>query len=684
MRAERDPMSGKETEAAISEYEAIIAAGPGAAWLGLDVAYIGLAQLLATGPAEVRDPARAVELARKAVETNDDPNYRFTLATALEEAGENEAAIAEYEAIIAAGPGAAWPGYGLVYRRLARLLATGPAEVRNAARAVEFARKAVETNDDPNYRFALATALEEAGENEAAIAEYEAIIAAAPEAAGPGYGLVYHRLARLLTNGPAEVRNAARAVEFARKAVKTNDDPNYRFALATALEEAGENEAAIAEYEAIIAAVPEAAWPGYGLVYHRLARLLATGPAEVRDLARAVEFARKAVEANDDPDYRFTLAAVLEEAGEIEAAITELETVIAAGPGTVGPGTVGPGTVGPGYGLVYHRLARLLATGPAEVRDLARAVEFARKAVEANDDPDYRFTLAAVLEEAGEIEAAITELETVIAAGPGTVGPEYGLAYNGLAWLLATGPAEVRNAARAVELARKAVEANDDPDYRFTLATALEEAGETEVAIAEYEAIIAAAPEYGLAYNGLAWLLATGPAEIRNAARAVEFARKAVEANDDPDYRFTLATALEEAGETEAAIAEYEAIIAAAPEYGLAYNGLAWLLATGPAEVRNAARAVELARKTVEISDDPDYRDTLAAALAGAGETEAAIAEYEAIIAARPEYFVKWYHPALKQHGYGETVDGVYDEAALQALHACVRSGCQMVLADGE
>ena len=527
MRAERDPMSGKETEAAISEYEAIIAAGPGAAWLGLDVAYIGLAQLLANGPAEVRDPARAVELARKAVETSDDPNYRFTLATALEEAGENEAAIAEYEAIIAAAPEAAGPGYGLVYRRLARLLANGPAEVRNAARAVELARKAVETNDDPDYRFTLATALEEAGETEAAIAEYEAIIAAVPEAAGPGYGLVHHRLARLLTNGPAEVRDLTRAVEFARKAVETNDDPDYRFTLATALEEAGETEAAIAEYEAIIAAAPEAAGPGYGLVY------------------------------------------------------------------------------------------------------------------------------------------------------------------NGLAWLLATGPAEVRNAARAVELARKAVETNDDPDYRFTLATALEEAGETEAAIAEYEAIIAAAPEtagpgYGLVYNGLAWLLATGPAEVRNAARAVELARKAVETNDDPDYRFTLATALEEAGETEAAIAEYEAIIAACPEYGLAYNGLAWLFATGPAEVRNAARAVELARKAVETNDDPDYRDTLAAALAGAGETEAAIAEYEAIIAAWPEYFVKWYQPALKQHGYGETVDGVYDEAALQALHACVRSGCQMVLADGE
>ena len=522
MRAERDPMSGKETEAAISEYEAIIAAGPGAAWLGLDVAYIGLAQLLATGPAEVRDPARAVELARKAVETNDNPNYRFTLATALEEAGENEAAIAEYEAIIAAAPEAAGPGYGLVYRRLARLLATGPAEVRNAARAVELARKAVETNDDPNYRFTLATALEEAGENEAAIAEYEAIIAAVPEAAGPGYGLVHHRLARLLTNGPAEVRDLTRAVEFARKAVETNDDPDYRFTLANALEEAGENEAAIAEYEAIIAAAPEAAGPGYGLVY------------------------------------------------------------------------------------------------------------------------------------------------------------------NGLAWLLATGPAEVRNAARAVELARKAVETNDDPNYRFTLATALEEAGETEAAIAEYEAIIAAWPEYGLAYNGLAWLFATGPAEVRNAARAVEFARKAVEISDDPDYRDTLAAALAGAGETEAAIAEYEAIIAARPEYGLAYNGLAWLFATGPAEVRNAARAVEFARKAVEISDDPDYRDTLAAALAGAGETEAAIAEYEAIIVAWPEYFVKWYQPALKQHGYGETVDGVYDEAALQALHACVRSGCQMVLADGE
>ena len=110
-------------------------------------------------------------------------------------------------------------------------------------------------------------------------------------------------------------------------------------------------------------------------------------------------------------------------------------------------------------------------------------------------------------------------------------------------------------------------------------------------------------------------------------------------------------------------------------------NALAWLLATGPVEIRDGARAVELARKAVEIFDYAAYRDTLAAALVEAGEIGAAIAEYETAIGMEPR-FVEDYQEMLEQKGFVVTVNGVYDEATRRALYECVRSGCQLVELD--
>ena len=110
-------------------------------------------------------------------------------------------------------------------------------------------------------------------------------------------------------------------------------------------------------------------------------------------------------------------------------------------------------------------------------------------------------------------------------------------------------------------------------------------------------------------------------------------------------------------------------------------NALAWLLATGPVEIRDGARAVELARKAVEIFDYATYRDTLAAALVEAGEIGAAIAEYETAIGMEPR-FVEDYQEMLEQKGFVVTVNGVYDEATRRALYECVRSGCQLVELD--
>lgn len=74
----------------------------------------------------------------------------------------------------------------------------------------------------------------------------------------------------------------------------------------------------------------------------------------------------------------------------------------------------------------------------------------------------------------------------------------------------------------------------------------------------------------------------------------------------------------------------YTAAIELAPDDALALNNKAWLLATASnPQVRGGQEAVRLARESVRLGDAPEYRDTLAAAYAEAGQFDDAIAEQE-------------------------------------------------------
>lgn len=80
------------------------------------------------------------------------------------------------------------------------------------------------------------------------------------------------------------------------------------------------------------------------------------------------------------------------------------------------------------------------------------------------------------------------------------------------------------------------------------------------------------------------------------------------------------------------------------------------------------------------MEDDPDIRDTLAAALAEVGEYEAAILEYEAVIL-EDSLLLQDYQKILKGMGYDSVkINNMYDAATSGALHACVRAGCQLVI----
>src|SRR5262249_19500862 len=90
---------------------------------------------------------------------------------------------------------------------------------------------------------------------------------------------------------------------------------------------------------------------------------------------------------------------------------------------------------------------------------------------------------------------------------------------------------------------------------------------------------------------------------------------------------FEYALLLSRVGRVAEAPAHYEKGLAIQPRTAVAYNNLAWLLATAPdPALRDPARAVELARKSVEL--DPKQGtswNTLGAALYRIGDCSGAI-----------------------------------------------------------
>jgi tetratricopeptide (TPR) repeat protein len=85
--------------------------------------------------------------------------------------------------------------------------------------------------------------------------------------------------------------------------------------------------------------------------------------------------------------------------------------------------------------------------------------------------------------------------------------------------------------------------------------------------------------------------------------------------------------------EYDSAIKEYIKAIRLNNNYAKAYNALAWLLATCSDEkYRNGLKAVEFAKKAVDIAPVSQWFDTLAAAYAEAGDFDMAVKSQEKAI----------------------------------------------------
>lgn len=126
-------------------------------------------------------------------------------------------------------------------------------------------------------------------------------------------------------------------------------------------------------------------------------------------------------------------------------------------------------------------------------------------------------------------------------------------------------------------------------------------------------------------YGDLARMLA----DRGQLVEATSLLRKALEMKpDQPEARHNLGLLLYRQGQLAEAMGQWSELLRLHPENTETLNQVAWVLATSAeASVRDGARAVEMARHAVRLTDgqEPNLLDTLAAAQAEVGRFDEAI-----------------------------------------------------------
>jgi tetratricopeptide (TPR) repeat protein len=205
------------------------------------------------------------------------------------------------------------------------------------------------------------------------------------------------------------------------------------------------------------------------------------------------------------------------------------------------------------------------------------------------------------------------------------------VAHNNLGYLCAD-RGKIDEAILHFEAAARIRSGKQNPHYnagsafmQMNLGDALARKGQSDEAMAHYEEAIRLQPYYADAYyNRGNVLFAKG--RIDDAIADWEKTLQ-IQPNDADAYT-GLGNAFLRKGLLHEAMANYERALALAPEDSHSRINIAWVLATAPdSSVRDGRKAVEFARKAIELSntDDPKFFRALAAAYAETGQFSEAI-----------------------------------------------------------
>jgi len=424
----------------------------------------------------------------------DQPRWPYYAGYLRQQAGELEAAAAALDAAHALDPEAPWTLLRLADVELDRGRTRRAAELYRRALGHQAAAAAA--------HYGLGRVALAAGEAAAAIEEFEAVLATAPEATR-----VHHLLAQAF--------RAAGREEDARQALASAGPGELPLAdpiLAELLREAGGSQTHVERAQ-------------------RASKAGDTGVAE-REL-------RAALEANpDDPTARFNLAVLLARHDRADEAEEQYRTLLAQDPDQT---------------AARFNLGGLLA-GQGRMEEAVAELE--RVVATVPDFKEARFNLAGALSRLGRWSEAAEQLAALRRIDPG---------FRDAGLLEAAALLDAGRTEEALERLDALVAADPD-NARLLLrrAEALAAAGRWAEARASLERELTRRPTSGELTHGLARLLATAADPgVRNPARAVELASTIYRSRPLPMHAETLALALAAAGRREQAIELLDRALAA-------------------------------------------------------------------------------------------------------------------------
>ncbi|SEA63772.1 tetratricopeptide repeat protein [Rubrimonas cliftonensis] len=649
--------------------------------------------LEATALYRLGDVDKAVELARAAIDI--DPGHtpaQVLIVTDMAARGDRSGALARADALLAEAPD------DLALNLLKLRLLEGSPDVTDHLR-----KMAERFPDRAEFRTALASALQAAGDVEGAERELRALAEAAPEDARRGLAL-----ARFL--GSAHGPEAARAeLDSLAAAAPPESRLEYRLARAELDYALGDADAALDILRSVIDS-DESSAAGAArarLAFGRIA--LARG-----DLEAARDAAETVLTADDEnADARGLRAAIMIEEDRPREAVLELRQALAqapndmrllllsaraherAGSAELAEESLASAAIASGYqpeiAIAYARLlsrrerleaaeavlAETYRQHPRDARVLLAIAEVRLR----RQDWDGAEEVAAAFEALGGEEAA-SRLRAASLTGQGrfdesvsvlerlTAGDDAGDALTAL----------VRNYVRLgdMENARRVVDetiARDPGQLRARVLRAeLEVMGrDFNVAEATLREAVAMSPEASLGHVSLVRLLLMRGDE----AAAETAAREAVaQAASPAEARLILAQLLERRGDFDGAIEQYEALYESQPDSFVVANNLASLLsdhrADDPAAIDRAARVAQRLRG----SESPYFKDTYGWTLFLQGEHETAARVLEQAAEGLPENAVVRYHAGRAMAALGRS------DAARGHLEAALALGGDFAFAD--
>jgi eukaryotic-like serine/threonine-protein kinase len=352
------------------------------------------------------------------------------------------------------------------------------------------------------------------------------------------------------------------------------------------------------------------------------------------DLDGAIAAFRKAIRLDPkDAHARNNLGAALREKGDLDGAIAQLREAIRLEPtdalahANLGYALRQKGDLG--GAIVAHREAVRLAPKDARWRynlghalqakgDLGEAITAFKEAVRlAPKDARSWRRMGQALQDKGDLGGAIAALREAVRLRPRHAPTRADLG-NALS--------DKGDVGGAIAQLREAIRLDPtDAVAHGALGVALFHKGDLDGAIAQLREAIRLDPKYASFHSNLGAVLCDGKRDYAGAIRAFKEAIRL-----DPKYapaHYNLGNALRNKGNPNDAVAAYREAVRLDPKYAEAHEALAWLLAAGPASVRDGKRAVEHATRACEVTGwkDPYPITTLAAAYAGAGDFDKAV-----------------------------------------------------------